>query len=226
MTTLSSKKLLSSPGRTDNFPPPLMRFLRTNTGNKSRGRSRSTPIFFIRPKKNTTTQEEPSSPKVTCTGQVRVRRSAPKNRRLCQKKPFRRVFDNWGLFFGKVDSTEDSSRAYSNSKSGNFGVVAQEKRRDFVESSSSSSSSPPKNALILTRCRSAPYRSSSLGGRFWCSPLKEGDNEIENEEKSERISEKSEIELKGIAGGDGAVHPLVLTRCKSEPARIGERLNC
>ncbi|KAM0024601.1 hypothetical protein Hdeb2414_s0022g00617681 [Helianthus debilis subsp. tardiflorus] len=77
-------KPISSPGRTtittsEKFPPPLMRFLRSNVGNKSRRRSRASPMFVR--KKNTlieTTTQEPSSPKVTCIGQVRVSRSKKK----------------------------------------------------------------------------------------------------------------------------------------------------
>ncbi|KAK7279371.1 hypothetical protein RJT34_24421 [Clitoria ternatea] len=69
-----STKPISSPGRTDKFPPPLMRFLRNNAASRSRGRSRSKTIFLR--KKNTTIEtQEPSSPKVTCMGQVRVKRS-------------------------------------------------------------------------------------------------------------------------------------------------------
>nr|XP_004497475.2 uncharacterized protein LOC101492869 [Cicer arietinum] len=79
MKVKQSTKPISSPGRMDNkFPPPLMRFLRTNAGNRSRGRSKSNSMFLILTKKNTTTIEtkEPSSPKVTCMGQVRVKRSS------------------------------------------------------------------------------------------------------------------------------------------------------
>ncbi|KAI3474011.1 hypothetical protein Pfo_028799 [Paulownia fortunei] len=293
-------KPLSSPGRADKFPPPLMRFLRSNVGSRSRGRSRSSPMFYLRSKKRAPgvieTAQEPSSPKVTCIGQVRVRRSAKskgkrnggaavKRRRRCwwlkrtlfcgkissrfrsRKRPFRRIFCKWGLFFRsgcckEVDATEDSFRVNSYPKSEknenpvagnhrnsssndsesdysnkyeNLGAGSQESKREILESSSSS---PPKNALILTRCRSAPYRSSSLGGRFWGSPLaeKEGDNETENEGKSEELQEPSCENVQRIgefseqcSRFEGNCRrcsaPLLLTRCKSEPARTGERLN-
>ncbi|KAJ4970372.1 hypothetical protein NE237_003471 [Protea cynaroides] len=71
-----SSKPISSPGRADTFPPPLTRFLRISMGSQSRGRSRSSPMFIR--KKNAAAAvetQEPSSPKVTCIGQVRVRRS-------------------------------------------------------------------------------------------------------------------------------------------------------
>ena len=56
----------------------------------------------------------------------------------------------------------------------------EEEAKVFV----SSCTSPPKNALILTRCRSAPYRSSSLVSRFWGSLLKYKEKtEQEKEEK-------------------------------------------
>lgn len=284
-------KPLSSPSRAEKFPPPLMRFLRSNVGSRSRGRSRSSPMFYLRSKKNAAgvieTTQEPSSPKVTCIGQVRVRRSAKskpnaasKRRRrrrcwwlrktfLCGKVSprFRRRGKNpLGWMFCKCGSffSRDCFRVYSNSKSGksenvdavvnnghcssngserdymekyeNLGAGSRENKRGFLESSSSSS--PPKNALMLTRCRSAPYRSSSLGGRFWGSPLPEKDDsprdsdelqapiDVEEEETSSKETENSAENIQEIKKiGGGTVHPLLLTRCKSEPARIGERLN-
>lgn len=131
--------------------------------------------------------------------------------------------------------------------------------------------SPPKNALLLTRCRSAPYRSSSLAGRFWGSPLgseeteqKQGTEQDNREDesptsKSESVCRESENEstldaeieeklgfFKEFEGSitsirervmrpanidqlrtdeTGTVHPLILTRCKSEPARIAEKVD-
>lgn len=128
-----------------------------------------------------------------------------------------------------------------------------------------SSLSPPKNALILTRCRSAPYRSSSLACRFWGSPLnsEEQKEAIENRQEEEEPKEEdddddekkpssemerlsceeakvdSEIEEKSRlfkefdgkrlsesskTGEEIVDRPLILTRCKSEPARTGEKL--
>lgn len=166
------------------------------------------------------------------------------------------MFCKCGSFFSR-----DCFRVYSNSKSGksenvdavinnghrssngserdymdkyeNLGAGSRDNKRGFLESSSSSSS-PPKNALMLTRCRSAPYRSSSLGGRFWGSPLPEKDDDelqaapinVEEEENSSKEMQNSPENIQEIKKiGGGTVHPLLLTRCKSEPARIGERLN-
>ncbi|KAK9724065.1 hypothetical protein RND81_05G045300 [Saponaria officinalis] len=86
----SSSKPISSPGRTDKFPPPLMRFMKSDVSSRSRGRSRASPLFFRRKRSvNSTstieTTQEPSSPKVTCIGQVRVRRS--KNQSGNKPKP-------------------------------------------------------------------------------------------------------------------------------------------
>ncbi|XP_075487032.1 uncharacterized protein LOC142526484 [Primulina tabacum] len=275
---LALSKPISSPSRTDKFPPPLLKLLRSNVGSRSRGRSRTSPLFYTRSRKIDAgvgeNIQEPSSPKVTCIGQVRVRRSAvskaekplgaavsrrswwwvkkalfgEKNFTLscCGKRSFRKVFCKWGLFFRsgyckKVDAPEDSCRTYCDQKREYyeyFGAGVQEFKRDFLESPSS----PPKNALFLTRCRSAPYRSSSLGGRFWSSPLPEKgyENEPENEVKSEepkepryenspesvKESENSasiEHDSEEIAGN--SLHPLLLTRCKSEPAITGTRLD-
>lgn len=129
---------------------------------------------------------------------------------------------------------------------------------------------PPKNALLLTRCRSAPYRSSSLASRFWGSPVngeetEEGlktelqngtqtdhykptsqmdsisDKEVRMDPRDEQnpgffkeledsikgrvIKSENARDLKrGDEGGDSA-RPLILTRCKSEPARTSQKLD-
>ncbi|KAL7136608.1 hypothetical protein ABFS83_10G041100 [Erythranthe nasuta] len=291
-------KPLSSPGRRDKFPPPLMRFLRSNVGSRSRGKSRSSPMLYLRTRKTlpgpTEPTQEPTSPKVTCIGQVRVRRSSKSNpkkpagkvtRRRCRrwlkiktllcgkksltsttthKRPFRRIFNKWGSFFRSgyckknADATEDSLRkkienkekvdasVYSSNNNNNnhttnssstsgeseYSVVNKYENigggsLKFLECSSSSSTPPPPptNALILTRCRSAPYRSSSLGGIFWASAF--AHQQVENVEKLEEVEVEEKAAVicrKSSEKSEKNVHPLVLMRCKSEPARTGERL--
>lgn len=326
-----SAKPISSPSRTDKFPTPLMmRFLRSNVGSRSRGRSRSSPMFIMRTKRNAAVindaQQEPSSPKVTCIGQVRARRSSKANKnsrskrlssslsspkqvlphqpcsfysasscrcvprihlcchfsttpRLRTPRSFCRFFRKCLIFFRfgyckKVDTRDDcSSRVESsiprdqnqvNQATSNVSDIEDNEKNvaetteDFLESSS-----PPKNALLLTRCRSAPYRSSSLAYRFWGSPVRTSETETDKSPKkelhgppispnygneavesrnssshegsgSEELDSSSkgrtikaniqDMRAIGILGG-GTIHPLLLTRCKSEPARIGERLN-
>ncbi|KAL2554456.1 protamine P1 family protein [Forsythia ovata] len=248
-----------------------MRFLRSNAGSRSRGRSRSSPMFRMRSKKDAAPVIEPSSPKVTCFGQVQVTTSSrttasrrPKNgsssapcwwlkKTLFCHKIISSKFHSCGgggLSFGsgfckKVDTIEDScsldSQIDRNCK--NLEVQIQENKGDFHDSS------PPNNALLLTRCRSAPYRSSSLAGQFWGSPLAsteiEYDTKIEAKSENEfqelqkpscenvmldsRRNQESENSVNNVQDSKentagGAVHPLLLTRCKSEPARTGERL--
>ncbi|KAG4130486.1 hypothetical protein ERO13_D09G147000v2 [Gossypium hirsutum] len=271
-----SSKPISSPCRGEKYPPQLMRFLRSNVGSRSRGRSRSSPMF-VRRKHTPIETQEPSSPKVTCMGQVRVRRSkqtAPPGAPICRSsrckwitnalfchnfpgkvkaKPFvKPSWEKWGTFFlmgscRKPQTREDSSK-YGNKMEGS---EEEEEAKIFA---SSSCSSPPKNALILTRCRSAPYRSSSLAFRFWGSPLANHEtNEeaevakrgFEDEEEKESICRNSETEEKpGLCSKieekeieetersqepkteqQGNVGPVVLTRCKSEPARNVARLD-
>ncbi|CAI9762060.1 unnamed protein product [Fraxinus pennsylvanica] len=136
-----SSKSVSSPSRAEKFPPPLIMFLRSNGGSRSRGRSRASPMFYLRSKKNAAaieTAQEPSSPKVTCIGQIRVKRSSkssePKKTgattscpcgwfkkincynftsRFHKPEPLRRLFIKCGLFFRsqcckKVDTRGDS----------------------------------------------------------------------------------------------------------------------
>ncbi|KAJ0028182.1 hypothetical protein Pint_35588 [Pistacia integerrima] len=298
-------KPMSSPGRAEKYPPPLMRFLRSNVGSRSRGRSRSSPMFVLRRKTAAIETQEPTSPKVTCMGQVRVRRSkqpgkrtgAPTTKRRCKwiKKAFfcshfdgkvkpkslRPVWRKWVMFCrmsfrSKSKIREESSKTESKFGSKSEGFVQEEAEEEEEEEAKvfvSTSSSPPRNALLLTRCRSAPYRSSSLASRFWGSPLaseeteqeeartttktesqnrgdenptsgresicRDSDQESrmdpETEEKlgvckefdapinkiRERFMKSEEVKTEEMV----TVHPLILTRCKSEPARTGERLD-
>ncbi|XP_058740328.1 uncharacterized protein LOC131612579 [Vicia villosa] len=282
-------KTISSPARTDKFPPPLMRFLRTNASSRSR-RSKSSPMFALRKKNNNTTIEtqEPSSPKVTCMGQVRAKRSSKSKskskskqkqpsptptHRSWIKKPStcrcRPVWPKWTAFFRRKKSTKPKppdefvsisiSNSHIKKEMVSFDNYNQNQNRNASASTSTSNSSPPKNALLLTRCRSAPYRSSSLASRFWNSPLRNDETESttsDNEKSSSQsqnrdsVSDKEdsigteigkigsvrdlenveELLLKGRVkkeeDEDSAVaRPVVLTRCKSEPARVSYRID-
>ncbi|XP_010529733.1 PREDICTED: uncharacterized protein LOC104806496 [Tarenaya hassleriana] len=300
----SSSRPVSSPGRVENYPPLLMRFLRTNTGCKSRGRSRSSPIFFRRKNTPATETQEPSSPKVTCMGQVRMTRSKKskprpgrvagksrqRRRRRCwwvksafschpsagKLKPnfFSPVWRKWVSFSrvsfsGKSEKRSSSTRSEPIFRRSTVQLNDAETRTDEQEeeeenSSKSFDSIPPRNALLLTRCRSAPYRSSSLASRFWGSPVSrdqqeqsqseteqvqtrqkqpedsnaapekmsdsgESSTSVEEPEKSEDSVGESERKS-GNNGAEKTEHcgsprqRLSLTRCKSEPARMGERL--
>ncbi|KAK4353326.1 hypothetical protein RND71_028844 [Anisodus tanguticus] len=303
-----SAKPISSPGRTEKFPPPLMRFLKSNVGNKSRGRTRASPMFM---RKNNNvfleTSQEPSSPKVTCIGQVRVRRSSKSTattrqssstRKKQQQKKQRKscccnirckkinipkslvsILKKWvRCYCGKRIQTvevESTQRAQSR-------VIESTIENVITTTTNANFNNPPKNALLLTRCRSAPYRSSSLASRFWGSPLSSLDDtesqrpqsnveslasrlwssplnsldttesqrsqnnvrELEeeksvlenpispgsrkslgSEEMQSSINGGEEEEEEKNGGGD-FVHPLLLTRCKSEPARINFEDQC
>ncbi|XP_027367377.1 uncharacterized protein LOC113873451 [Abrus precatorius] len=286
-----STRPISSPGRTDKFPPPLMRFLRNNAGSRSRGRSRSTTMFLR--KKNTAIEtQEPSSPKVTCMGQVRVKRSskhssvrkgrsvagadagAPTKRRCCKWVPnalfFHRlikpgscfhwqcqpVWPNWGFLRRKKKVskfTEASPKTELNFRGSSYdesGEEESEHEERVINSAfvSNSCSTPPRNALLLTRCRSAPYSSSSLASRFWSEETgvesrEASENERPSSQKSpklelklrffkeledslrERIMESEKVLKRREEAGEDTVRPLVLTRCKSEPARIAKKLD-
>lgn len=273
-----TKKPISSPSRTEKFPPPLMRFLRNNAANRSRsrGRSRSTTMFFR--KKNTHIQE-PSSPKVTCMGQVRVKRSAAKGvpsaaagapikcrcwwvpralffHRLikppcsCSCAP---VWPNWGFLrrkkrdskskFTQASSPETelnfrgrcNSNNYDESEHENI-VTTVTPAMDFV--SNSSITTPPRNALLLTRCRSAPARrrfadeETEVENRENRVPSEKNNRDPKLEAKlrffkelEESLRERIAMESEKTGEESHSVHPLVLTRCKSEPARITQKLD-
>ncbi|KAL5155348.1 hypothetical protein HKD37_19G054464 [Glycine soja] len=258
-----SAKPISSPGRTDKFPPPLMRFLRSNAGSRSR-RSRSSPMFVR--KKNTTFEthtQEPSSPKVTCMGQVRVKRAskqpttqpdlAPtrcrRRRRRCCCFWIRRpnnpclcnpLWPNWPFFRRKPTKLKQDSQSEPNFYAHEESELPFQERVNVDKDSdfASNSSTPPRNALLLTRCRSAPYRSSSLASRFWSSPVKDQETEQQHTsegpqtepelgfltEKIASLTEPEKVE-EVETETESVLRPTVLTRCKSEPARTGHRLD-
>lgn len=307
-----SSKPISSPGRTEKYPPPIMRFLKSNGGSRSRGRSRSSPMFVRKKNNAIETTQEPSSPKVTCIGQVRVRRSkqkkqsgnkqrinrVPARRRRCRwvcnalfctrlsgklkRKSFRPCFRKWVLFFKvgfrrKAEVGGNSSQFESRFEEKGEEIERSYRERyvqeeeEVVKTNLMCSSTPPKNALLLTRCRSAPYRSSSLASRFWGSPVMTTDEKTEEQQKEtgfeknrvplpniekptsetesncrdssaesrtdresteeedeEEEKEESVVEVNGGLEKTGEVGfipvrpPLILTRCKSEPARRRE----
>ncbi|KAL9429261.1 hypothetical protein AB3S75_031135 [Citrus x aurantiifolia] len=318
MKTKVATKPMSSPGRAEKYPPPLMRFLRSNVGSRSRGRSRSSPMFVLRKKSAAIETQEPTSPKVTCMGQVRVKRSskqqqqqqpgkrtgAPNKRRckwvgkndkngcFCRRfkvkglKPrsLKPVWCKWVLFFRGSFRRKSKIRGDSLEKDSKFGDKSEsfvreneneeeEKGEEAAKVFVSPASTPPKNAFLLTRCRSAPYRSSSLASRFW------GEEEEEEKEKAEaktepesggeenptsgresicrdsdqqpRMDPETEEKLSFFKEFEGPIdkirekfvksanieseeeeeelvttmRPLILTRCKSEPARTGEKLD-
>lgn len=195
---------ISTPRRLEKFPPPLSKFLRINdVGCRSKARSsRSDPVFYIRRRRNAAgmieTAQEPSSPRVSCIGQVRARESraaalARPRRHRCflsrfysRRRALRRILCKWVLFFGagdckNVDLEEDCFSVgrkieFSREKCENIELSVRENGRNFVDSDDSGRS-PPMNALNLTRCRSAHYGASPLGERFWS----------ENGEKSEEL---------------------------------------
>lgn len=283
-------KTMSSPSRgaaAENYPPPLiMRFLRSNVGSKSRARSRSSPMFVVR-KKNAAANietQEPSSPKVTCIGQVRVRSknfTPSKPGQLKQSQPSQGTctclsvtkcslctprtpnLRRWASFFRfgcckKVDVSDDSSKLEPNGRNhGNDGVTevtGNEDKEAPVEEKKDSeevlrgTTPPPKNALLLTRCRSAPFRSSSLAVQFWgetnngigdkvkmtrcLRDIDQQESGIGKQMSRKLRTAKEETEQISATGnkveGDSSIgknmqqvdvpHPLVLMRCKSESA--------
>ncbi|XP_050226597.1 uncharacterized protein LOC126676434 [Mercurialis annua] len=303
-----SSKPISSPGRAEKYPPPLMRFLRSNVGSRSRGRSRSSPMF-VRKKNAATETQEPTSPKVTCMGQVRVNRSkqpkinrtgtgkSNKPRRSCEwmknslfccrfSKKFlkpkcsRPSWNKWKLLFhcgfkrkNKREDCEENEPKFSN-RDQEFDEEDDddEDEENEVKVYISEIITPPRNAFLLTRSRSAPYRSSSLACRIWGSPLKneeteqkqsadqkiteeeeDDDNEEDNSSASNRellckeSDQETEEKIKKLEELEGSMeekigkiqelkteeddkttvheHPLILTRCKSEPARTETKLD-
>ncbi|RDY07122.1 hypothetical protein CR513_08795, partial [Mucuna pruriens] len=242
-------KPISSPGRTDKFPPPLMRFLRNNAASRSRGRSRSTTTMFLRKKNTAIETQEPSSPKVTCMGQVRssVKRvpTAPTKSRCCcwwvpralffhrlikpgscfpcQCKP---VWPNWGFLRRKkrdskvTEASPETELKFRERPNPNEESAEGESRVNPVGFVSESAITPPRNALLLTRCRSAPYTRRFVN------------EETEDENRGNR-DPKLEAKLRFFRELEESLRERIsmetecarLTRCKSEPARTAQKLH-
>lgn len=267
-----SRRPVSSPGQVEKYPPPFMGFLKSNSNggsrsrSRSKGRSRASPLFVRRNKSAAAAvSQEPSSPKVTCMGQVRVKRSKPKIQPECRENPTRKrcewirnglagkiktssFWPKWKLFTfpcSRQKEKDSPVNQFNRPVTESSVEVAELNEEDEEEenfkiprlvASTASSATPPINALLLTRSRSAPYSSSSLAFRFW-----EENNEREAESRKERERNvRSEVavgatgKMNGVnepeanIGGDelGIVRRRELTRSKSAPARIGEKMVC
>lgn len=196
---------ISSPVRPEKFPPPSRKFSRSRS-------SVSGPVFHIRGRRNAAGEiQEPNSPKVTCIGQVRPRKSGCRRRRRCwlwrkllRRRVFGRFLCRWGAFFRsgyckKVDAEEGCLRKME-ALGGKFQNVLEIRGGD---------------------CR---YRASSLGERFSRENLARGDAAaaVESSIREECSDSTRNINVNVSVGakleGLMVVHPLMLTRCKSEPA--------
>ncbi|KAL8152791.1 hypothetical protein V2J09_010551 [Rumex salicifolius] len=272
MKSSATSKPSPSPGRIVKYQPPLMRFLRSNAGSKSsRVRSRSIPLFTRRKRAAVDGhQQEPSSPKVTCIGQVRVCRSSSKSKQsglrnrdppplkrrtsssnsgagnwfcfwvgkppaiccsfrfslCCRRKSscFRPLWRKCVSFFCcrsvrvRTDSPKKgtiptgSGLIYTETDSDSFDLrrhrfedrgeeyedddedeETEEDSSDRVDGSGEPTT-PPKNALFLTRCRSAPQRSSYLASQFWGSPLKTEEGEEHKAKTGEQENREATAE--------------------------------
>ncbi|KAL2345033.1 hypothetical protein Fmac_006318 [Flemingia macrophylla] len=217
-----SGKPISSPGRSEKFPPPLMRFMRSNGGSRSR-RCRSSPMFV---RKRNIESQEPSSPKVTCMGQVRVSPTKPHNPpgpTCCwiprPNSPLCRCHcPVWPFFFRRRNSKHSNYR--QDQPDSVFPHTLNADNHAFV--STPTSSTPPTYALLLTRSRSAPYRSSSLATRFWASPVNTP-HKTPPLDSPQKLQPADSQPLSASASASASPPPL-LTRCKSEPAATGHRL--
>lgn len=132
-----SRRPVSSPGQVEKYPPPFMWFLKSNSngGSRSRGKgkSRASPLFVRRNKSAATAAvtQEPSSPKVTCMGQVRVRRSKPRIEPESRENPTRKRCE-WirnGSFRNGLAGKSNRRRFGPSGNCLRFRVLARKNRR-------------------------------------------------------------------------------------------------
>ncbi|KAF4403524.1 hypothetical protein G4B88_008170 [Cannabis sativa] len=267
-----STKPISSPGRTEKFPPPLMRFLRTNVGSKSRGRSRASPMFVRKKNPSSAIEtQEPSSPKVTCMGQVRVRRSSkqkkPTKPRRTESAPakvedsvccrcrwipralfchhycaekFRPklcspVWSKWCSFFQasfrrKVVSREETSSRFWGSPLKSEKTEQEPEQVDDDDEDQDREEDCSNEEKPISKLESFESRQTEIEEKFELSQEVDESttsnekivSESANTENEKVVLEEEESKTEEVAGFE---RPLILTRCKSEPARTGEKLD-
>ncbi|CAN8297847.1 unnamed protein product [Cochlearia groenlandica] len=243
------RRPISSPGRVEKYPAALFGLMRrsksrsasTSRSLRSKGRSRASPLFIRRNKSTALVTQEPSSPKVSCMGQVRIERSKPKfqtqedpPKRPCDWIPkasfshngFARKFKSasflpkWSWFSSPFSQTK--SVKVKDSPSTQLDRPAKESALEIEEEEDKTpkfiATTPPINALMLTRSRSAPYgsssSSSSLAFRFW-----EEDNQRQAAESPNEEINESEICLEAELNESGLIGRPEFTRSKSEPSQ-------
>ncbi|XP_033130860.1 uncharacterized protein LOC103829342 isoform X2 [Brassica rapa] len=122
--------------------------------------------------------EEPTSPQVTCAGQIKVRSSkrsgGGKNwQSLAEIKKIHRTKSEDAVSHEEEDEDEDEASGSVFSK---WSKVLHEKKKAFTDAETAVPRLPPPNALLLMRCRSA-----------------RADNECENTEKDRGEDEKETV---------------------------------
>ncbi|KAJ0979335.1 hypothetical protein J5N97_014809 [Dioscorea zingiberensis] len=262
MRSSAPPKTTASPGRPEKLPPApaLTGLLKGKSGSRSSRGSRgsmvrSSPMFVSRRKTTSEGEDgEPSSPKVTCMGQVRMRRKKNGDAKRKWRRQRCRCFEGsfpcfrWRALWRRVRELPlrlggSYRRARSSIKeeepqrggdpsptvtstSEDEEEEEEEETRVFVPSAATT---PPRNALLLMRCRSAPHNRGAPALPAEPAVLEIGGDESKGEE------------ARGLSNGDGGEgeekekmmcsfspsscsHPLVLMRCKSEPARTAAKL--
>nr|XP_043611954.1 uncharacterized protein LOC122583635 [Erigeron canadensis] len=238
-------KPISSPGRIidDQFQNMLLRS-KSNRGS----RSRTNPMFVGKPNTNNNNEinQEPSSPKVTCMGQVRVKRSI-KRKQTKKTTPganWLQIPRGWlrknsVLFFRSAGCCGKSRNVQGGQNEMEINEWRVREIEDVIGNGNDvfgETERVPKNAFLLTRSRSEPFRCSAFANKIWESNI--------DDETGEKVGVKDEVNEGFIINGDiiGKENgediivnrveeeeefkekPLNLNRCKSEPARTGDKL--
>ncbi|XP_047957849.1 glutamic acid-rich protein-like [Salvia hispanica] len=181
--------------------------------------SKASPFF---PKKRLDAHE-PSSPKVTCIGQVRVKSKKKKKKRASRSLSARRAEAS----FRKIEAQQRSQGwvhlpvSICDALRTCFSVEGRRREIELVvgagfeedggdevrrrrhvledvvveeEAARVSICIPPKNALLLMRCRSDPMKMAALANRFHVQQIKEEELEIYEVEDNVVVQEEEEEE--------------------------------
>ncbi|CAM8976237.1 unnamed protein product [Rhodiola kirilowii] len=187
MNKTSSKQPLSSPRRVETLALPLMKILSgTFFGGNGKSTTKKSRPFFRQRRRLTAileSQPEPSSPKVTCTGQVKASKTASSKSRRRLKSPF---LGKCASFFKTVCSC-----GYGNLSR----LESEMPRDDRVQSDGEAEGanaecgilpvtgppSPTRNKFLLTRSKSVSSEVSKLWSFPSASKAETRDSETEAE---------------------------------------------
>ncbi|CAM8971473.1 unnamed protein product [Rhodiola kirilowii] len=184
MNKTSSKQPLSSPRRVETLALPLMKILSgTFFGGNGKSTTKKSRPFFRQRRRLTAileSQPEPSSPKVTCTGQVKASKTASSKSRRRLKSPF---LGKCASFFKTVCSCGygNLSRLESEMPRDDRVQEAEEANAECGILPVTGPPSPTRNKFLLTRSKSVSSEVSKLWSFPSASKAETRDSETEAE---------------------------------------------
>ncbi|KAE8695420.1 putative Mitochondrial transcription termination factor family protein [Hibiscus syriacus] len=160
---------------------------------RARNGGGASPIFWAKNKQFGSEITEPTSPKVTCAGQIKVRsktRSCKSWKSVMEEMQFLTCLRSIRLCFRCFPipdiTTDDEDEDEDGNENQSNGVFKEEKKDKGKTHDDDEAAVPPPNALLLMRCRSAPAKSWLI------------ENVKDGEEECKRKSQKKTKNLRSL----------------------------